>query len=125
MNRFPYKLYIKQTESAEQNFEGDFSPADSEVWKYHSECRDEVNGSGKTATLANGENISYAGIIYLPKSSKVVAEKVSVIVCKDCINISKLNDEEYVKQMRSEGKIRLSGTVKGFEESRLNIRLWV
>lgn len=124
MNRLPYKLYIKQTESAEQNFEGDFSSAET-VWKLHSDCRDEVNGSGKTVSLANGEAYVFAGIIYLNHCAGIIPEGSEVLVSRLELNPSILNDESEIKRLRQNGTVRLNGIVKGFEKSRLNVRLWL
>lgn len=110
---------------AEQDFEGNFVSAPP-MWVLHSKCRDDVNGSGKTKQLANGENIIYAGIVYMPKSAGIIPENRETMVSKELLdNPQLLSDVDAVKQLRSEGKLRLSGTVKGFDESRLNIRIWL
>ncbi len=122
----PYFLYTLNTETAEgQNLEGDFIPSVS-VWNLHSKCRDQLNGAGRTVALADGQNIVYAGIIYMDVASGIVPEKTEVIVTKTELSDPEiLNNPDAVKELRAGGQIRLQGTVKSFEESRLNIRLWV
>lgn len=124
--QYPYFLYIQEPAAeAEQNFEGDFASAPS-AWVFHSKCRDVVNGSGKTIALANGDSLIYAGIVYMPVKSEIVPESRSVIVSAELLeDVSILSNKEVLTNLRKTGKIRMSGTVKGFDKSRLNVRLWL
>ncbi|TDX83987.1 hypothetical protein [Epilithonimonas xixisoli] len=120
-----YYLYKQEsTEEAVQSLEGDFSSAPPE-WILHSKCEDEVNGSGRSIALADGSNYVFTGVIYLDSTAGIIPEGQRVLVSTEKLCSSQINDESQLKTLRQEGKIRLSGIVKGFEKSKLNIRLWV
>lgn len=128
MVQYPYFIYIQESqEEAVQDNEGNFESAPP-VWILHSNCRDEangINGSGKKTELVNGENYVYSAVIYLPKGIPIIPETTNIVVTRKAISPSILQDESVVKTMRSTGEIRTNGIIKGFEESRLNVRLWL
>lgn len=120
-----YYLYKQEsTEEAVQGLEGDFTSAPPE-WILHSKCEDEVNGSGRSIALADGSNYVFTGVIYMDSTSNIIPEGTTVLVSTQKLCSTQLNDESEIKTLRQKGKIRLSGIVKGFEKSKLNIRLWV
>lgn len=124
MEQYPYYLYTQESgETTGQNYEGDFDPV-SLSWILHSKCRDEVNGKGETRPLANGENFVFSAMIYLPKFSNILPEGRTVLVSKEKLNESDIT-EDLIKYLRMQGKVRSNGILKGFEESRLNVRLWL
>lgn len=124
MEQYPYYLYTQESgETTGQNYEGDFDLV-SLHWILHSKCRDEVNGKGETKPLANGENFVFSAMIYLPKSSKTLPEGRKVLVSKEKLNEGDITDN-LIKSLRMQGKVRTNGILKGFEESRLNVRLWM
>lgn len=120
-----YYLYKQESpEEAVQDLEGDFASAPSE-WILHSKCEDEVNGSGRSIALADGSNYVFAGVIYLDSTANIIPEGTRVLVSTEKLSSSQLNDESQIKALRQQGKIRLAGIIKGFEKSKLNVRLWV
>ena len=125
MVQYPYFLYKQESqEEAVQDNEGNFESSPP-VWVLHSKCRDEVNGSGKSITLPNGANYVYSAVIYLPKETSIIPETTNIIVSKNELSLSGIQDESIIKSLRLAGEIRSNGVIKGFEESRLNLRLWL
>lgn len=124
MEQYPYYLYTQESGgTAGQDNEGNFSGA-SPSWILHSKCRDEVNGKGDTRPLENGENYVFAAMIYLPRLSTILPEGRRVLVSKEQLDINTIT-EDLIKSLRLQGKVRSNGILKGFEESRLNVRLWL
>lgn len=125
--QYPYYLYtqLPQTE-AYQNNEGDFVEGTPSVWKLLGTCRDEVNTKGETVTQPNGENIQINAIVYAPKNTQILPHGSKVIVSKEkVIDTTIFDDVDQVKAKILTGLIRLSDTVKGFNTTRLNARIWV
>lgn len=125
---YPYYLYKQESEEgATQDYEGNFTSTPSS-WILHSRCRDEangVNGPGRSVPLPNGDNYIYAAVIYTPHSSEIIPEGTNTIVSKYKLDPGVLQDEANIKSLRQSGLIRSNGIIKGFEQSRLNIRLWL
>ena len=125
--QYPYYLYTQQPQAeAPRNDEGDFVESAPPVWMLIGECRDEINTKGETVPQANGENIQISAIIYAPKDTQILPNGSKVMVSKEKLtNIEMLNNPDWVKAEVLTGLIRLNDTVKGFNSSRINVRIWV
>lgn len=125
--RFPYYLYTQQPQAeAPRNDEGDFVESAPPVWMLVKECRDDINTEGETVPQVNGENIQISAIIYAPKDTKILPNGSKVVVSKEkLIDAGILNNPDWVKAEILTGLIRLNDTVKGFNQSRVNVRIWV
>lgn len=125
--QYPYYLYTQQPQAESPlNDEGDFVESIPSVWVLVGECRDEINTKGETVTQVNGENIQISAIIYAPKDTQILPNGSKVIVSKEkLIDAETLNNTDWVKAEMLTGLIRLNDTVKGFNPSRLNARIWV
>lgn len=125
--QYPYYLYTQQPQAeAPRNDEGDFVESASPVWMLVGECRDEINTKGETVTQVNGENIQISAIIYAPKDTQILPNGSKVVVSKEkLIDAETLNNPDWVKAEILKGLIRLNDTVKGFNRSRVNARIWV
>lgn len=124
---YPYYLYTQQPQAeAPRNDEGDFVESAPPVWMLITECRDEINTKGETVTQVNGENFQISAIIYAPKDTQILPNGSKVVVSKEkLIDAGNLNDPDWVKTEALSGLIRLNDTVKGFNQSRVNARIWV
>lgn len=124
---YPYYLYTQQPQAeAPRNDEGDFEEGTPPVWMLVGECRDEVNTKGETVPQANGENIQISAIIYAPKDTQILPNGSKVVVSKEkLIDTEMLSNPDWVKAEVLTGLIRLNDTVKGFNQSRVNVRIWV
>lgn len=125
--QYPYYLYTQQPQAeAPRNDEGDFVESAPPVWMLVGGCRDEINTKGETVTQVNGENIQISAIIYAPKDTQILPNGSKVVVSKEkLIDAETLNNTDWVKAEMLTGLIRLNDTVKGFNPSRLNARIWV
>ncbi len=125
--QYPYYLYTQQPQAeAPRNDEGDFVESAPPVWMLIGECRDEINTKGETVPQANGENIHISAIICAPKDTQILPNGSKVMVSKEKLtNIEMLNNPDWVKAEVLTGLIRLNDTVKGFNSSRINVRIWV
>lgn len=125
--QYPYYLYTQQPQAeTPRNDEGDFVDSAPPVWMLITECRDEINTKGETVTQVNGENIQISAIIYAPKDTKILPNGSKVLVSKEKLaDTEVLSNSDWVKAQILTGLIRLNDTVKGFNPSRVNVRIWV
>lgn len=128
MIQYPYYIYKQESPGGSaQDYEGNFESLPP-VWVLHSKGRDEangMNGPGKSIELPNGENYIYTAVIYLPTLAGIIPESTNIIVSENQLDTNYIEDESNIKSLRQSGVIRSNGIVKGFEKSRLNIRLWL
>lgn len=123
---YPYHLYTQQSQAeAPRNDEGDFEQTASAIWVLIGECRDEINTKGQTVTQVNGENIQINAIIYAPKNTQILQNGSKVVVSKEKLSISNLDDPDFINTGKLSGLIRLVDSVKGMNMSRINARIWV
>lgn len=124
--QYPYYLYTQQPQAeAPRNDEGDFVDNAPPAWMLVGECRDEVNTKGETVSQANGENIQTSATIYAPKNTQILPNGSKVVVSKEKVDATQLGDANWIKEGQSTGLIRMSDTVKGHNQTRLNMRIWV
>ena len=124
---YPYYLYTQQPQAeAPRNDEGDFVDSAPPAWMLVGECRDDINTKGETVTQVNGENIQISAIIYVPKDTKILPNGSKVVVSKEKLTDTEtLSNQDWVKAKVLTGLIRLNDVVKGFNQSRVNARIWV
>lgn len=124
--QYPYYLYTQQPQAeAPRNDEGDFVETAPPVWMLIGECRDDINTKGETVTQVNGENVQISATIYAPKETSILPNGTKVLVATERLATENLSDPDWVKAEILKGLIRLNDTVKGFNQSRLNVRIWV
>ncbi|RPE05552.1 hypothetical protein EGT74_24525 [Chitinophaga lutea] len=102
--QYPHKLMANIVTGSIQDTNGNPVPGATETIELT--CRAEPNGSGRMIQLANGQNIVYNWIVYMPKGAAVLADGAKVSITQDGRQIAK-------------------GQVLRFSKGQLDARLWL
>ena len=117
--QYPHYLYRCEVGEATQDGNGSWQTA-SESWVFHSVCREETNGKGTQIQATNGQFITFASLVQLPKGTQRVPEGTLIAVAEMPLEPSQLLEEA-----NAAGVIRVSGDCLKFDNGRLHCRIWV
>lgn len=117
--QYPHYLYRYEVGEATQDENGSWQTA-SESWVFHSVCREETNGKGIQIQATNGQFITFASLVQLPKGTQRVPEGTLIAVAEMPLEPSQLLEEA-----KAAGVIRVSGDCLKFDNGRLHCRIWV
>lgn len=105
---YPYVLYLISNSVIQDEETGETS-VNPNPEMFISQCRDQVNGSGKLIQGSDGDTITYNSIIHLPKNTSPIEVGKQVIIYQD----------------KTKGVIRAKGTVLRFSSDSMHCRIWV
>lgn len=117
--QYPHYLYRYEVGEATQDENGSWQTA-SESWVFHCVCREETNGKGTQIQATNGQFITFASLVQLPKGTQRVPEGTLIAVAEMPLEPSQLLEEA-----KAAGVIRVSGDCLKFDNGRLHCRIWV